>query len=144
MTSPPLDAASHAAEPVFGLILLGGPLSGALVRDVRLANELVSRGFRVHAWWAVDRKRPSPLDPRIHEHWLFHGLRYAGRRNSGLGDAFGRFLTRVLHEKNRLRGAQKRPKILERVMQGLIHRVCAGVEGDGRTVRRFARQLSDA
>ncbi|MFB3138360.1 MAG: glycosyltransferase family 4 protein [Phycisphaerales bacterium] len=144
MTSPTPDATTESAQPVIGLILLGGPLSGALIRDVRLANELACRGYSVHAWWAMDRQTSSPLDPKVHERWLFHGLRYVGRRRSDLADAMGRLLTRAVHDKNRLRGLQKRPKILRRVMDGLIHRVCDGVEGDRRLLRRFGRELSAA
>ena len=66
MTSPTPDATTESVQPVIGLILLGGPLSGALIRDVRLANELAGRGYSVHAWWAMDRQTCSPLDPKIY------------------------------------------------------------------------------
>jgi glycosyltransferase involved in cell wall biosynthesis len=132
------------AEPVFGFVLFGGPLSGALVRDIRLANELAGRGWRVRAWWAMDRPQSSPLRDDIPQSWLFHGLRHAKGLPPGLADAFGRFSTRILHDKNRLRYSQKRPKLLDWVMKGLVRRVCDAVEQDGPLVRRFARQLSDA
>jgi glycosyltransferase involved in cell wall biosynthesis len=132
------------AEPVFGFMLFGGPLSGARVRDIRLANELARRGWRVHVWWVMERPRASPLRPDIGQHLLFHGLRYLRPRGSDLADAGGRLLTRILHDKNRLRGTQKRPQILERVMEGFVRRVCDSVEEDHRLVRRFARSLSDA
>jgi glycosyltransferase involved in cell wall biosynthesis len=132
------------AESVFGFILFGGPLSGARVRDVRLANELADRGFRVHVWWVMDRPHASPLGAGVCEHWLFHGLRYSRGRGSDLADLGGRVINRVLHDKNRLRGMQKWPHVLERVMQGLVVRVCDAVENDRRLVRRFARSLSEA
>ena len=140
----PSTADHPTGEPVFGFILLGGPLSGALIRDVRLANELAGRGFRVHVWWVVDRQRPSPLRADVTQHWLFHGLRYLGPRGSDVADAMGRLATKIIHDKNRLRGAQKRPRILRRVMEGLIRRVCGSVEADRRLIRRFARSLSSS
>ena len=116
-------------EPVFGFLLLGGPLSGALVRDIRLANELAERGFTVHVWWAVDRRRSSPLSDKIPQHWLFHGFRYSlSRRGSRIADAFGRQTTMTFHEKNRLRWLQKRPHVLDRLMKGIVRRVCDSVE----------------
>jgi glycosyltransferase involved in cell wall biosynthesis len=140
--SPP-DPTS-GPPPVFGAVLFGGPLSGALIRDIRLANELKSRGYDVHVWWAMDRTKSSPLRDDIPQHWLFNGLRYASGKGSPLGDRVGRLLTSLLHEKNRLRGSQKRPEILHRVMRGLVRRVVTGVERDRRVVRGFARGLSRA
>ena len=111
------DKSNDAQTPVFGFILLGGPLSGALIRDIRLANELAERGFAVHVWWAVDRQNDAPLRPSITQHWFFHGFRYIAGSGNGLTDHFGRFLTQMLRDKNRMRGAQKRPQVLERVRQ---------------------------
>ncbi len=128
--------------PVFGFILLGGPLSGALVRDVRLANELAERGFGVRVWWVADRRKSMTLHRDIRQHWLFHGLRYGFGGGSDVADATGRLLTAVTHDKNRVRGAQKRPEVLRRVMEGMIRRVCSSVDGDRRLVRRFARALT--
>ena len=144
MDSAVSQSSDAATAPVFGFILLGGPLSGALIRDIRLANELADRDFEVHVWWAVDRQNDAPLKPQITQHWLFHGFRYLAGRGSVTTDHLGRIVTRSLRDKNRMRGAQKRPKILELVMQGLIRRVCDGVEGDPRLVRRFANELGDA
>ena len=76
MTAEVMDS-RMSSEPVFGFVLFGGPLTGALVRDIRLANELAERGFAVHVWWAMDRADSPPLHPSIREHWLFHALRYA-------------------------------------------------------------------
>lgn len=134
-----------ATKPVFGFVLLGGPLSGALVRDIRLANELAARGFNVHVWWVVDRRLSAPLSPEVRQHWLFHGLRYSSsRRGSAIADRFGRWSTNVFHEKNRLRFLQKQQFLVDRVMLGLVRRVCSGVDGDRRLIRRFAREVSEA
>lgn len=131
-----------AGGPVFGFMLFGGPLSGALIRDVRLANELADRGFRVHAWWAMDRTRANPLRPSITQHWLFHGMRYLlTSRGSSAAEVAGRTLTFFFHDKNRLRQLQKSPGVLRAAMEGLIRRVCAGVEGDARLMRRFVGEI---
>ena len=139
------DKPETHAPPVFGFLLFGGPLSGALVRDIRLANELAARGFKVHVWWAVDRRRSSPLRADIKQRWLFHGFRYAwSPRGSGPADIVGRLSTKYLHEKNRLRALQKRSGLLEKVMTGLVRRVCDSVEGDRRLIRRFGRSVAEA
>ena len=142
MVTPRPEGGQQAPEPVIGFVLLGGPLSGAKIRDIRLANELVSRGYRVHVWWAVDREKSSPLLPQIQQRWLFQGLRYARSNGSDLADGLGRLVSRYMHDKNRLRSTQKRPRIIQRVMRGFIERVGRGVEGDHRVVSRFARSLS--
>lgn len=133
-----------AAEPVFGFIFPGGATFGALVRDVRLANELADRGYAVHAWWAFDRPRRSPLRPAVSEHWLFHGARYALRLAPGVQDRLGQGVARLFRDEKRDHFAQKRPAVIERVVQGALRRVCAGVESEPRLVARFARQLTAA
>lgn len=134
-----------ATEPVFAFVLFGGPLSGALVRDIRLANELAGRGFKVHVWWVVDRRLSAPLSPEVRQHWLFHGLRYSSsRRGSAIADHAGRWSTNLFHEKNRLRYLQRKQFLVDRVMEGLVRRVCSGVDGDRRLIRRFAREVAAA
>ncbi|MHC4429854.1 MAG: glycosyltransferase family 4 protein [Planctomycetota bacterium] len=144
MKNPDLKATPDTASPVFGFLLFGGPLSGALVRDARLANELARRGWPVHVWWAMEREKDAPLDARIQQRWLFHGFRYLPPWASGLADMAGRLLTAATHDKNRARSAQKRHEFLRRVMEGLMRRVCAGVERDRRLLRRFAGELDAA
>src|SRR4249920_448511 len=72
------DAVRREPSPAFGFILVGGALTGAQVRDVRLANELVRRGYPVHVWWAFDWPRDGRLDPAIEQRWLFSSPRYSG------------------------------------------------------------------
>jgi glycosyltransferase involved in cell wall biosynthesis len=120
LKNPDLKATPDTASPVFGFLLFGGPLSGALVRDARLANELARRGWPVHVWWAMDREKTAPLDARIQQRWLFHGFRYLPPWSSGLADTAGRLLTAATHDKNRARSAQKRHEFLRRVMEGLM------------------------
>ncbi|MEE9211650.1 MAG: glycosyltransferase family 4 protein [Phycisphaeraceae bacterium] len=143
--------------PVFGFILLGGPLSGALVRDVRLANELAQRGYPVHVWWVMERRRSAQLHQSITERWLFNGMRYLrlvnsrGRTGSRLLtvtrpilDALGRLISRTFSDKRRSHFLQRRPWVLQRIMGDLLLHVCDGIDRDPQLIRRFARQLDDA
>jgi glycosyltransferase involved in cell wall biosynthesis len=143
MSAATPEPAAGSGDPVFGFVLVGGGLSGALVRDVRLANELFDRGFGVRVWWAIDRA-PTELRPQIRQTWLFHGLRYLRASGSDSAEAMGRLLCRVTHQKNRHHFLQKRPWIIRPVMERIIRRACAGAGGDRRGVRRFARELSAA
>ena len=133
-------------EPVFGFILVGGPLSGAQLRDLRLANELARRGFRVHVWWAMDRTKEAGLDDSIVEHHLFHAFRYLSRTALGaLGrgpmDALGRATTAMFGDRRRGHFLGKRPGLFRRLAHGLLRAVAEGVHGDGRLSRRFGREL---
>lgn len=136
-------------EPVLGFVLFGGSLSGALIRDIRLARELASRGYPVHVWWAMDRPQVSPLADAAGEHWLFHGLRYAdlpwplsGRLAAK--EAFGRFASWWWPDAKRARAMQKRSKAIDQTMEGFMRYVCKGVEKDAAVISRFASQLSRA
>ncbi len=141
----PSPTPANDPAPVFGIVLMGGPLSGALVRDVRLANALVAQGYTVHVWWAMDRLRKSPLDARIHEHWLFHGYRYRGRGKARpWRDSWGRLTSRIFSDRARAHHSQKHPAMLEALMQGLTRHVCNGVESDQRLLKRFADEMTQA
>jgi len=142
MATPNSSPASSTPHPVFGCILFGGSLSGALVRDVRLANELVKRGFEVHVWWAMDWQKSAGLDPAIKQHWLFNGMRMWNRGfTRGPLDSFGRLMNRLYSDRTRAHGLQRRPKILARLMNNLTRLICDGVERDEPVIRRFASEL---
>jgi glycosyltransferase involved in cell wall biosynthesis len=135
--------------PSFGFILFGGFLSGALVRDIRLANELAARGHRVHVWWIMDRLTSVTLHESIEQHWLFHGLRYSPRpltrwMGRSLRDRIGQFGSSLFRDRARQHYLQKRPHLLDAVMHGLVRHLCLGVEHDPRQLQRFARELRAA
>lgn len=133
---------SASINPVFGCILFGGSLSGALVRDVRLANELSRRGFIVHVWWAMDWQKSAGLDPAIHQHWLFNGLRMWNRNVTRGGfEWLGRLMNRLYSDRTRAHGLQRRPGVVKRMMDNLTLLVCAGVERDETVVRRLGEEL---
>lgn len=136
-------------EPVFGFLFFGGPLSGALVRDTRLANELAARGFRVHVWWAMDMPNVSPLRPDVRQHLLFNGFRYypvrlGARLPRGVAEAGGRFMARIWSDRKRHRSLQKRPHIIDALMGDFMALTCDGVDHDRTVVSRFAAQLQES
>ncbi len=134
---------ASSSTPVLGFVLFGGSLSGALVRDVRLANECAARGYPVHVWWVMDRQHNSGLRPDITQHWLFNGLRFWTRWSGarGLLDGLGRRLNRFFDDKSRAHGLQKRPRVMTRLMNNVTREICEGVERDTATAKRFAREL---
>lgn len=149
MTETVANQPGHPAEPVFGFLIFGGPLSGAMIRDIRLANELARRGFRVHLWWAMDKAEVLPLDERITQHWLFSGARYANVPNLGRWgrihkERLGRFATWAFKYRNRVHVLQRRPMVLNQLMVGLTRTVCDGIENDRPAIRRFAREIEAA
>jgi glycosyltransferase involved in cell wall biosynthesis len=127
--------------PVFGLVIPGGAVTGAAVRDIRLANELADRGHSVHVWWVFDRPQAQVLRPSVQQHWFFHGFRFLGGWHRELKDWTGQWLARTVKDENRAHVAQKRPHLLRKIWHGLVRRVCEGVETDGRLLRRFAGQI---
>lgn len=138
------DVRPGPSDAVFGFLLIGGALSGALVRDMRLANELARRGWPVHVWWAMDREKRAPLRQDIAQSWLFHSMRYLRPGGSVLCEQAGRLFTIVFRDKNRQRFMQRRPQLIRRAIMGLIRRVCDGVERDPAVPRRFAAELAAA
>jgi glycosyltransferase involved in cell wall biosynthesis len=143
LPAPSPDSPSSAAErPVIGLVLIGGLLSGALVRDTRLANELVERGYEVHAWWAMDRFGSTPLRPEIRQHWLFNGFRFAWPRAGAAVEPLGRACSAAFSDRARSHWVQRRPGVMRRLMENLLRCVCEGVDRERGIVRRFARELA--
>ncbi len=135
-------APTDPADPVFGLILVGGGLSGALIRDIRLANELADRGFAVHVWWVMDKPEKSPLRPQIRQSLLFNGYRYRFGRGKALCEAFGRaFCTIYGPQTKRTRTLQRHPYLLQAMMGNLFRMIVDGVECDMPIVRRLAQDI---
>lgn len=114
---------------------------GAQVRDIRLANDLVRRGYRVHAWWTFDRPNDAVLDRRITQHWLFSWSRYAGLGWFALEDTVGKLSHRLFPAKFRDWVAQTFPGFMARQMTSVLRHVCRGVERDRQLIRCFAKEL---
>ncbi len=133
-----------APRAVLGFVLLGGSMSGALVRDVRLANELARRGYEVHVWWAMDRSGVPALAPAVRQHLLFNGARYIWPRVGGAMERLAVVLGRMFSDGQRAHWVQRRPRLVRRMMGNLTSRVCDGIERERVVVRRFARSLDES
>ncbi len=140
-----MEGSTPAKESVFGFILFGTPMTGALALWVSVANELHARGFRVHVWWAFDRMPGSGLHPDIPEHWLFHAARYAPYHiPHTVRHGFGRMVSAVFTRPFRERFFLRHAFLIRRLMRGMIRRICNGAEGDTHLARRFAREMRRA
>lgn len=147
----PTDEKSRISEnhgprvPTFGFLLFGGAVAGAQISHVRLANELVRRGYPVHAWWAMDWPRKSGLHPEIAQRWLFSSSRYGGvTRVRSIDDFIGRSFTSLTTDSRRDRIVQHFPSFIDRHICALVRRICQGVDDDQRLIRRFASELTRA
>lgn len=142
-TTFPSNSAKKAVEtkPAIGIILVGGTLVGAQVKDIRLANELVRRGYDVNVWWAFDRPNQSPLDPRITERWLFSWSRYAGVGFHDGEDLLGKFAYHAVPARWRSWISQNVPGFIDRQLKCLLAIVCADSISDRRLARRFGREM---
>jgi glycosyltransferase involved in cell wall biosynthesis len=138
------EADVDSREPVLGFVIVGGPLVGAQVRDLRLANELSRRGYPVHVWWAFDRPRKSCLDSSVQEHFLFSWSRYMVPRWPGASDQIGRIAQKILPEKILSMAAQRLPGVMERQLRRVLRVICHGVEQDTGLIRRFATEIEAA
>src|SRR5687767_15961716 len=75
--------------PVFAfLALTSGSYEGAIIRDMRLANELHRRGYKVVIYWMVERNADL-VDPGITQRILCRGIRYQFKKPSSIMDALG-------------------------------------------------------
>jgi glycosyltransferase involved in cell wall biosynthesis len=139
------EAPRSELPPSLGFILIGGALVGAQVRDIRLANELVRRGYPVHVWWAMDRAKDKRLDPAITQRWLFQSVRYSGMLGlPAIEEAIARLICRVTPDALRARILQKFPSFFEEQIRETVRHVCQGVEKDQTLIRRFAAELTGA
>ncbi len=129
-----------SSSAVIGIALLGGPLTGAMLRDLRLANDLARRGYPVHLFWAMDLNRTAHIDPAIEQHWLFHGARLVGWPPA-LSEALGRLSSRIANDKSRANFLQDRSNLYDRVLRRLTGLLCDGVQSRPAIVQRYARKL---
>jgi glycosyltransferase involved in cell wall biosynthesis len=124
--------------PVFGfLAVTSGSFEGAVIRDMRLANELHRRGFRVVVYWMV-QQNPALVAPGIRQRVLARAMRYATRRPTRVGEIAGRLFDLLPHER-RIAFLQTQPGVARRLARNLINVVCDGEGGDPRLVARLAR-----
>lgn len=124
--------------PVFGfLAVTSGSFEGAIIRDMRLANELHRRGFPVVVYWMVQQNR-SLVAPDIRQRVLARAMRYATRRPTRVGEAAGALFD-LLPRERRIALLQTQPGVARHLARNLINVVCDGEAGDPRLVSRLAR-----
>ncbi|MBD3673368.1 MAG: glycosyltransferase family 4 protein [Planctomycetaceae bacterium] len=138
--------------PSFGLIMIGGAMVGSVIRDLRIANELAERGYRVHIFWAIDESCPFDIHPDIVHHKFFSAARYNGIlqnifrwKISPIDDFAGTAFTSLFPQKMRLQMYQKGLggfDFIKWSLNGLIRHVCRGVETDPGMLKRFARIIN--
>jgi glycosyltransferase involved in cell wall biosynthesis len=126
--------------PVFGfLAVTSGSFEGAVIRDMRLANELHRRGYPVVVYWMV-QQNASLVEPGIPQRVLARAMRYATRRPTGLGELTGALFD-LLPVERRIALLQQQPGVARHLARNLINVVCDGGSGDPRLVARLARYI---
>jgi glycosyltransferase involved in cell wall biosynthesis len=126
--------------PVFGfLAFTSGSFEGAIIRDMRLANELHRRGFPVRIYWMMERNAEL-VDPGIPQRMFVNGMRWQFRRPSRVWEALGRLLGR-LPAVTRREFMQRHPDYVDRLMRNLVGALCDGAETDRPLIRRLRRML---
>lgn len=139
-------------KPSFGIIVIGGAMVGSVIRDLRIANELADRGYRVHVFWAIDGSCPFEVHPNIVHHNFFSAARYNGIlqnifrwKISPIDDFAGSTITSLFPQKLRLSMYQKGLggfDFIKWSLNGLIRHVSRGVEQDPGLLKRFARVIN--
>ncbi len=125
-------------SPVFGfLAFTSGSFEGAIIRDMRLANELHRRGFKVVVYWMMERNSEL-VNEGITQRMLINGMRYQLRRPSAIFERLGRILS-VFPARLRREFMQRHPNYVDRLMGNYVHSLCDGAEADSRLVSRLER-----
>jgi glycosyltransferase involved in cell wall biosynthesis len=115
------------SKPVFAFVALtSGSYEGAIIRDMRLANELHARGYAVHVYWMMETNRKL-VAPGIRQSVLCPAMRYQLSAPSRWMEMAGRLLS-VFPDAQRRRFAQ-RAGYVDRVMRNLVRSVCDGDRG---------------
>jgi glycosyltransferase involved in cell wall biosynthesis len=116
------------SRPVFAFVAFtSGSYEGAIIRDMRLANELHARGYRVLVYWMMERNR-GLVHRGIPQRMLCYGTRYQRRKPSNLLDLAGRALG-LFDDQRRRRFMQEHTDYLGRLMCNLVASVCDGDRG---------------
>jgi glycosyltransferase involved in cell wall biosynthesis len=127
--------------PVFAfLAVTSGSFEGAIIRDMRLANELHRRGFRVLVYWVL-QQNPGLVAAGIPQRVLCSALRYGRPRPSAFGALAGRLFDR-LPAHRRIQVLQTWPDMATRVARNFCNVLCDGVASDPAVVDRLGRFLA--
>jgi glycosyltransferase involved in cell wall biosynthesis len=128
------------AQPVFAfLAFTSGSYEGAIIRDMRLANDLHRRGFKVHVYWMMENNAEL-VDPGIAQSILVRGFRYQFRRPSRVMDEVGRVFN-LIPAGRRRRFINEQPEYVFRVMGNLMQVICDGGRSDPGLLDRLEGML---
>ena len=123
-------------DPVFGfLAFTSGSYEGAIIRDMRLANALHRRGFKVVVYWMME-SNPELVDAGIPQSVSCSGMRYHFEKPSGVMDLLGRAM-RLIPAARRRRFIQKRPNYVTRLMRNCCRAICDGDPGLSRKLEKL-------
>src|ERR1051325_6084490 len=140
-TTVPFDSpvsSLRMSRPVFAfLAFTSGSYEGAIIRDMRLANALHRRGYKVVVYWMMERNADL-VDKGITQRLLVSGMRYQFAKPCGLMERLGRMLM-VFPPQIRREFMQRHPDYVDRLMTNFCRVICAGGEADGRIVSRLIR-----
>jgi glycosyltransferase involved in cell wall biosynthesis len=129
-----------AASPVFAfLAFTSGSYEGAIIRDMRLANDLHRRGYPVHVYWLMERN-PELVDPGIPQSTLARALRYRFRRPSGILNRIGRLLDFVPAQRRR-RFLNTHPEYIADLVSNFMRVICDGGRTDPALLDRLESLL---
>jgi glycosyltransferase involved in cell wall biosynthesis len=127
-------------QPVFAfLAFTSGSYEGAIIRDMRLANDLHRRGFKVHVYWLMEQN-PELVDKGIPQSVLARGYRYALKKPSGLLNSFGKVFDLFPPARRRLFVAQH-PDFVFHLMGHLMHVIADGGRSDPALLDRLEKFL---
>lgn len=126
-------------KPVFAfLAFTSGSYEGAIIKDLRLANSLHRRGFKVHVYWLMESNRDLVADG-INQRVLSRGSRYLLNRPSRLLDAMG-IIGRLWTPARRRRWMQEHRNLTLRMLTNFVVSMCDGCN-DPSLVRRLKNML---
>jgi len=122
-------------QPVFAfLAFTSGAYEGAIIRDMRLANALHRRGYRVVIYWMMEQNREL-VDRGITQRILCSGMRFQFQKPSVLMDRLGRVLN-LMPQPRRRRFMQEHPDYVNRLMTNCCRAIC---DGDPALTRRLEK-----
>jgi glycosyltransferase involved in cell wall biosynthesis len=123
-------------QPVFAfLAFTSGSYEGAIIRDMRLANDLHRRGFPVHIYWLMEQN-PELVDRGIPQSILARATRYRFRKPSLIADEYGRIFAMVPAQRRR-RFLNTHPDYIANLMGNLMHVICDGGRSDPGLLNRL-------
>src|SRR5580700_8066694 len=123
-------------RPVFAfLAFTSGSYEGAIIRDMRLANELQRRGFAVVVYWMMETNREL-VSRGIRQRVLCRNTRYQFSSPNRVLDGAGKILGMYPAQRRR-RFAQQHPDYVDRLMCNFVRTVCDGDPGLEKRLEKF-------